>query len=49
MAMLLYPAGMLGYMVLLEHLRTLMHLYHVLTILQTVSMVLLLVQLWRKW
>lgn len=40
---------MLGYVVLLEHLRKLMHLYHVLTILQTVSIVLLLVQFWRKW
>lgn len=40
---------MLGYVVLLEHLRKLMYLYHVLTILQTVSVILLLVQFWRKW
>lgn len=45
----LAAAGMLGYVVLLEHLRKLMYLYHVLTILQTVSIVLLLVQFWRKW
>ena len=42
-------AGMLGYVVLLEHLRRLMYLYHVFTILQTVSIVLLVVQFWRKW
>ena len=41
--------GMLGYVVLLEHLRKLMYLYHVFTILQTVSILLLLVQFWRKW
>ena len=42
-------AGMLGYVVLLEHLQRLMYLYHVFTILQTVSIVLLLVTFWRKW
>ena len=42
-------AGMLGYVVLLEHLRKMMYLYHVFTILQTVSILLLLVQFWRKW
>lgn len=42
-------AGMLGYVVLLEHLRRLMYLYHVFTILQTVSIVLLMVTFWRKW
>ncbi|KAL0047060.1 hypothetical protein WJX82_005420 [Trebouxia sp. C0006] len=42
-------SGMLGYVVLLEHLQRLMYLYHVFTILQTVSIVLLLVTFWRKW
>lgn len=40
---------MLGYVVLLEHLMKLMYLYHVFTILQTVSILLLLMQFWRKW
>ena len=40
---------MLGYVVLLEHLRRLIYLYHIFTILQTVSIILLLVQFWRKW
>ena len=44
-----FLAGMLGYVVLLEHLQRLMYLYHVFTILQTVSIVLLLVTFWRKW
>ena len=43
------PAGMLGYVVLLEHLQRLMYFYHVFTILQTVSIGLLMVQFWRKW
>lgn len=40
---------MLGYVVLLEHLQRLMYLYHVFTILQTVSIVLLMMTFWRKW
>ena len=40
---------MLGYVVLLEHLQRLMYLYHVFNILQTVSILLLLVTFWRKW
>ncbi|KAL0029268.1 hypothetical protein WJX79_006326 [Trebouxia sp. C0005] len=42
-------SGMLGYVVLLEHLQRLMYLYHVFNILQTVSILLLLVTFWRKW
>lgn len=42
-------AGMLGYVVLLEHLQRLMYLYRLFTVLQTVSIVLLMMTFWRKW
>ena len=40
---------MLGYVVLLEHLQRLMYLYRLFTVLQTVSIVLLMMTFWRKW
>lgn len=42
-------AGMLGYVELLEHLRAMMYLYHVFSILQLTTVGLLMVRFWRKW
>lgn len=42
-------AGTLGFVVLLEHLRVLMYLYHVFSILQLTTVGLLMVRFWRKW
>ena len=40
---------MLAFVVLLEHLRVLLYLYYVFSILQLTTVGLLMVRFWRKW